>query len=161
MTEYLVTFFNGDYEPTYRAKTIAEAFQCITEAGKNHILKQPEQLDQDELMETLVSLKNGDTPKVWNIAGYSVETVNTRAPYVPPDPAPDWLKAEQEKWRRFELTVTSKEQVDELNVVLENGNFTRRELALIVTSLQLRPGFSLDDFTEKADSGEPFATDDP
>ena len=79
----------------------------------------------------------------------------------PETEVPNWLETEQEKWRRFELIVTDKAQMDELNEALRSGNFTRRELALIVTSLRLRPEFSLDDFTLKSDRAECFAQDDP
>ena len=57
-----------------------------------------------------------------------------------------WLEQEREKWRRFELTATDRAQIDELNAVLAKSCLTRRELAVIVASLRLRPGFTLDDF---------------
>lgn len=86
----------------------------------------------------------------------NAETTGTRAPYsrFPAESAPEsdtenvpvWLKAEREKWRRFELTSEDKSQVDELNDILTQHDLTRRELAVILASLRIRPEFTLDDF---------------
>lgn len=84
------------------------------------------------------------------------EATRTRAPYSPfpvesapesdTENVPAWLKAERDKWRRFELTATDRAQIDELNAVLAKFDLTRRELAVIVASLRLHPDFTLDDF---------------
>ena len=175
MTEYLITFENGAYPLTYAATHIYNAFECIMEAARqsipdstgNAIYKNRAlvHMDPDDLMDTLSAMRTGKTT-FHKQAGFQIERreipdPSTYIPVPPSAPVPDWLEDEQKKWRRFELTVTSKEQVDELNTVLANSNFTRRDLALIVTCLRLRPEFSLADFTAKEDRGEPFATDDP
>lgn len=49
-------------------------------------------------------------------------------------------------WRRFALTETGKANEAELNSLLDGLNLTRHQLALIVLSLRVRPGFSLQDF---------------
>ena len=48
-------------------------------------------------------------------------------------------------WRRFEL-IAPKEIKDEFYEILERLNPSRRELAILVSSLRVRPGFSLADF---------------
>lgn len=48
-------------------------------------------------------------------------------------------------WRRFEL-IAPEEIKDEFYEILERLNPTRRELAILVSSLRVRPGFSLADF---------------
>ena len=63
-----------------------------------------------------------------------------------PQDIPDWLKAERNKWRPFELTCEDKSQVGELNDILTRHDLTRRELAVILASLRIRPEFTLDDF---------------
>ena len=60
--------------------------------------------------------------------------------------APAWLEQERRKWRRFELVTDDRSQVEELNAVLDKVRLTRRELAVIVASLRVRPGFALKDF---------------
>jgi len=60
--------------------------------------------------------------------------------------APAWLEQERRKWRRFELVTDDRSQVEELNAVLDKARLTRRELAVIVASLRVRPGFALKDF---------------
>ena len=64
---------------------------------------------------------------------------------------PAWLEQERNKWRRFELTSENKAQVDELNAILTRHNLSRRELAVITETLQLRPEFTLDDFRAEQD----------
>lgn len=49
-------------------------------------------------------------------------------------------------WRRFELTTSDPGQIRELEQLLTRLNLTRAELALIVLSLRVRPGFELRDF---------------
>lgn len=56
------------------------------------------------------------------------------------------LKREQNKWWRFELIATDIDQVRQLNNVLDKYELTRYELAVIVASLRVRPGFALEDF---------------
>lgn len=77
-----------------------------------------------------------------NVHGFGYEDDSD----TPPPDIPDWLKAERNKWRRFELTATDRAQIDELNAVLAKFDLTRRELAVIVASLRLHPDFTLDDF---------------
>lgn len=48
-------------------------------------------------------------------------------------------------WRRFELCVDGEEK-QELYDLLDRIHLTRRELALIVMGLRVRPGFDLKDF---------------
>ena len=84
------------------------------------------------------------------------EATRTRAPYSPfpvesapesdTENVPAWLKAERDKWRRFELTSEDKSQVGELNDILTRHDLTRRELAVILACLRVRPEFSLADF---------------
>ena len=49
-------------------------------------------------------------------------------------------------WRRFELTTQNNEEKEELERVLEEKHLSRRELAIILFSLRVRPGFSRKDF---------------
>lgn len=49
-------------------------------------------------------------------------------------------------WRRFELAIEDPAQISELETLLDKLRLTRRELALIVLGLRVRPGFSLQDF---------------
>lgn len=60
--------------------------------------------------------------------------------------APAWLEQEREKWRRFELVATDPSQIYALNKIMEAKKLTRYELAVIVSSLRVRHGFSLADF---------------
>ena len=77
-------------------------------------------------------------------------------------PIPDWLKKEQNFWRRFELTVKDQIQLQELNEILERFRFSRRELAVIVSSLRLLPDFNLDDFKSDSDINDSvFSQYDP
>ena len=48
-------------------------------------------------------------------------------------------------WRRFEL-IAPEELKDEFYETLVRLNPSRRELAVLVSSLRVRPGFSLSDF---------------
>lgn len=48
-------------------------------------------------------------------------------------------------WRRFEL-IAPEDIKDEFYEILERLNPNRRELAILVSSLRVRPGFSLADF---------------
>ena len=47
-------------------------------------------------------------------------------------------------WRRFELMTDDDGQIDELYALLDRLGLSRRDLALIVTSLRIRPGFEFD-----------------
>lgn len=67
-------------------------------------------------------------------------------------PVPAWLEQERSKWRRFELTSEDKTQVDELNAIINRYKLSRRELAVIVETLQVRPEFTLDDFRSEEDT---------
>ena len=58
--------------------------------------------------------------------------------------APDGLDQER-VWRGFELCVDGPEK-EELYRLLDRLHLTRRELALIVMGLRVRPGFYLADF---------------
>ena len=49
-------------------------------------------------------------------------------------------------WRRFELIVQNNEEKEELERVLDEKHLSRKELAIILFSLRVRPGFSLEDF---------------
>ena len=60
--------------------------------------------------------------------------------------APAWLEQERRKWLRFELVTDDRGQIAELNAALDRARLTRRELAVIVASLRVRPGFELKDF---------------
>lgn len=60
--------------------------------------------------------------------------------------APDSINREQNIWRRFEATTEDKSQIQELEAILDRVNLTRRELAVIVATLRVRPEFSLADF---------------
>ena len=65
--------------------------------------------------------------------------------------APD--ERDQERlWLRFELCVDGPEK-EELYQLLDRLHLTRRELALIVTGLRVRPGFCLADFDTQRPSG--------
>lgn len=55
-------------------------------------------------------------------------------------------QAEGWLWRRFELRTTDSEQINELKAVLQRHKLTRRELAVIVETLRVRPEFALKDF---------------
>lgn len=50
------------------------------------------------------------------------------------------------KWMRFKLMTKDQTQISELETLLSKLKLTRRELALIVLSLRVRPEFSLKDF---------------
>lgn len=50
-----------------------------------------------------------------------------------------------DSWRRFEL-IAPEEIKDEFYEILERLRPSRRELAVLVSSLRVRPGFSLSDF---------------
>lgn len=58
--------------------------------------------------------------------------------------APDGTDRER-LWFRFELCVAGAER-EELYWLLDRLHLSRRELALIVMGLRVRPGFSLADF---------------
>ena len=60
--------------------------------------------------------------------------------------APAWLEQERRKWLRFELVTDDQRQIEELNSVLNKAHLTRQELAVIVASLRVLPGFALKDF---------------
>ena len=49
-------------------------------------------------------------------------------------------------WRRFELIVQNNEEKEELERVLDEKHLSRKELAIILFSLRVRPGFSHEDF---------------
>ena len=49
-------------------------------------------------------------------------------------------------WRRFELIVQNNEEKEELERVLDEKHLSRTELAIILFSLRVRPGFSREDF---------------
>lgn len=51
----------------------------------------------------------------------------------------------ERQWRRFELCCDGAEK-EELYALLDRLHLTRRELAVIVSGLRVRPGFSLEDF---------------
>lgn len=69
-----------------------------------------------------------------------------KVPQKEKDAVPAWLEQERTKWLRFELVATDRGQIEMLNVILDRVALTRHELAVIVASLRVRPGFSLDDF---------------
>ena len=52
------------------------------------------------------------------------------------------------EWRRFELCFSGPEK-DELYALLDRLNLSRRELALIVMGLRVRPEFELKDFGDE------------
>lgn len=68
------------------------------------------------------------------------------------NPCPNWSTEPVEEdqgnrsWRRFELHFTAGPERDELYRLLDRLRLSRRELALIVLGLRVRPGFSLGDF---------------
>lgn len=53
---------------------------------------------------------------------------------------------ENREWRRFELCFTPGPTQDALYQLLDRLDLSRRELALIVLGLRVRPGFDLQDF---------------
>lgn len=59
--------------------------------------------------------------------------------------APGKLNQERE-WRRFELITDDPAQIIALNAILDKYDIAREELAVIVLSLRVRPGFDLKDF---------------
>lgn len=63
---------------------------------------------------------------------------------------PDYLEEESNDkeiiWRRFELCFADGPEKDELYRLLNQLELSRRELALIVLGLRVRPGFALKDF---------------
>ncbi len=61
--------------------------------------------------------------------------------------APNATAESRYMWRRFELTTSDPAQIAELEAVLDrHKDLTRRELAVIVMGLRVRPGFALKDF---------------
>ena len=81
---------------------------------------------------------------------YSVAEKNIARKEVKPCPnrSADPVEDDQgdRAWRRFELHFTAGPERDELYQLLDRLHLSRRELALIVLGLRVRPGFSLDDF---------------
>ena len=57
---------------------------------------------------------------------------------------------EMKEWRRFELKTDEEWQVKELEDIFARHNLTRRELAIIVETIQLRDGFTLADIQVEA-----------
>ena len=57
-----------------------------------------------------------------------------------------WLEKEKAKWRRFKLITEDRRQIEELNEILRRAKLTHKELAIIVATLRVRPGLSLEDF---------------
>lgn len=56
-------------------------------------------------------------------------------------------RSKDRAWRRFELRFAeSSPENKELNRLLDRLKLNRRELALIVLGLRVRPGFELEDF---------------
>mgnify|MGYP002520825953 FL=1 len=55
------------------------------------------------------------------------------------------IPQKEREWRRFELCCDGAERA-ELYALLDRLHLTRRELALIVSGLRVRPEFSLEDF---------------
>ena len=49
-------------------------------------------------------------------------------------------------WRRFELVEKDPKLVSELYALLDRIDLSRRDLALIILSLRVRPGFDLQSF---------------
>lgn len=49
-------------------------------------------------------------------------------------------------WRRFELQPSEKTKLTELEEIVRRHNLSRRELAVIILTLRVRPGFGLKDF---------------
>lgn len=49
-------------------------------------------------------------------------------------------------WRRFELTTQNEQEKKELERILDEKNLSRKELAVILFGLRVRPGFSRKDF---------------
>lgn len=62
--------------------------------------------------------------------------------------APALSEQERQKWRRFELITEDRALAEELEAILDRTRLTRRELAVILLSLRVRPEFSLGDFKE-------------
>lgn len=50
------------------------------------------------------------------------------------------------EWRRFELITNDVDQIARFENVLEEKHLTRQDLALILFSLRVRPGFNPSDF---------------
>lgn len=63
--------------------------------------------------------------------------------------APALSEQERRKWRRFELITEDRALAEELDAILDRTRLTRRELAVILLSLRVRPEFSLEDFKER------------
>lgn len=82
--------------------------------------------------------------------GYSVAEKSIARKEV--NPCPNWSAEPVEEdqgnrsWHRFELHFTAGPERDELYRLLDRLRLSRRELALIVLGLRVRPGFSLGDF---------------
>lgn len=51
-----------------------------------------------------------------------------------------------EESRRFEQVTEDAHVLEELDEILDRKKLTRRELAVILTTLRVRPGYSLEDF---------------
>lgn len=49
-------------------------------------------------------------------------------------------------WRRFELTTQNEQEKKELERVLDEKHLSRKDLAIILFGLRVRPGFSRKDF---------------
>lgn len=49
-------------------------------------------------------------------------------------------------WKRFELITQSGTETEELESVLSEKNLSRKELAIILFSIRVRPGFRRSDF---------------
>ena len=49
-------------------------------------------------------------------------------------------------WNRFELMTESEAERERLERVLQKSNLSRRELAIILFGLRVRPGFGKEDF---------------
>ncbi len=49
-------------------------------------------------------------------------------------------------WRRFELTVKNKNDYDCLEQVIKEKKLSRKDLAVILFGLRVRPGFQRSDF---------------
>lgn len=61
-------------------------------------------------------------------------------------PVPDWLRRERDRWRRFELVADDWKQIRLLNKIFTKHNLTGHEIAVILSSIRIRTGFSLEDF---------------
>lgn len=63
------------------------------------------------------------------------------------DDAPSPAAEPQYMWRRFDLTTSDPNRIAELEATLDrHKDLTRRDLAVIVMGLRVRPGFELKDF---------------